>query len=928
MPDTGQPEIPSVARLRADLIGAACGVPALLLHGLLFRLPLGQVYSLTEMGGLLCTAVLGGFLTTLTKPSQLMSLKRAVGIAIHLGWRSGARAVLVGGALLILLQTFNVLGAFNAATELQLKSRLWMTWLVSIAALLPGVFCGLIGGVLGARMSGSSIASAVNTPSAPDAPMWLRRLSYGLLLLACMGLASPLLFLVRAPRVDVPPLAVVKPVPVPFQYVTPVGINTAKLGQIQPAFMKRLEGIDSDAAISLSPDGKLLAFCDRSQKEPAITVFDLHAFKPVVSLKVPAFPQNCLAWSPDMKGLACTLLSRDGERHLWILDLSAKRAVELPRPRHRDTPGGDVFWWAAKEVAFFPEDDPALVLDLESLVLKPADESPFLQKADEATRKRWTNGPRLSVPATQSWRFDLATVLSSSEPPPRLQPDAPWQLRGGAICALSHPDHPIAYGFADLPVREGMHVLCASDASKIIRVENGRAEVTYMQLNEAPNCQLEVTMPVDFDSLKDGPLKQQLAAHAVCAFVYAPLVNPLTHQTVGPDYEHLKGLVRLLKWKERKAVFFTVNPGGSIDATDVISTLHTWVAGTLAVSNDEDWRGWWAPARVLAGKSLDSLSVPPDWKPVASPSLLSLEAYGTAFQVVKALPPPKPAQPKPALVPVPAVPTPPPVPVMPVYGDAEVKVFLLAHHAKASQGDVPGMVADYDEVVDFLDKGQVSRVSIQAEELQQRQKWPKSTEAVLDPVTVARSGAAWVADYTIEFHNENTTGEWLRGRADLNMTVAAGPAGLRIIAQKAKVHDVSDSRSQAKAGPPVVPITVPRPCFVTSLRTGDHQEIEITDQISFINGVTWHRTYRELSKEGKVVNICRAIYEGSGGVSPDRQNAEIRVQSQGWERGLGGPEFVRLCEKSAVVFVGKAFRFRFTSTGMTEDHGIVFKLKK
>ena len=115
--------------------------------------------------------------------------------------------------------------------------------------------------------------------------------------------------------------------------------------------------------------------------------------------------------------------------------------------------------------------------------------------------------------------------------------------------------------------------------------------------------------------------------------------------------------------------------------------------------------------------------------------------------------------------------------------EAGVKEFIVAHHTKASQGDVAGMVADYDEWVDFLDKGQVSRATIQAEELQQRQKWPKSTEAVLGPLTVARAGAAWVADYTIEFYNENITGEWLRGRADLSMTVDAGPAGLRIIAQ-------------------------------------------------------------------------------------------------------------------------------------------------
>jgi hypothetical protein len=98
MPDAIPPPIHPAARLHADLIGAACGTAILLLHGTLTCLPLAQVYSQTVIGGMLSAAILADFLTVLTKPYRLMSRSQATGIEIQLGWRAGARAVMVGGA--------------------------------------------------------------------------------------------------------------------------------------------------------------------------------------------------------------------------------------------------------------------------------------------------------------------------------------------------------------------------------------------------------------------------------------------------------------------------------------------------------------------------------------------------------------------------------------------------------------------------------------------------------------------------------------------------------------------------------------------------------------------------------------------------------------------------------------------------------------
>lgn len=920
-------------RLRADVVGLVCGGIAVLFRGVMGGANHGQDFPLLQMGVELGLALAAGMAVAAIKPADLISPRLATGIGGRLGIRAGFKAALLAGALLTCLATVDAFAAQTAAAEYTLKYRMWLTLFVSLAALLPSVLCGFVGGALVAGLMDSRIPENAGELPPPGLP-WLRPFSFGMVSGCAVGFLLPFSFLGRASKVDPPPV-VEKPatptspassLPLPlsppspsesprFHYEAPADIKTAKLGQIQADFTKTIDGIANEAAISLSPEGSLLAYGDRSADEPRVTVFDLDAFKPVASIRVPAFPKDGMAWSPDRKALVCTIQGRAGERRIWILDLAAQRAMELPRPRDRDTPAGDVFWWQEHEVAFFPEDEPPLVLDLEKLTLQPAMESSFLKKMDEPTKRGWLDGPRWLIPASKEWQLDLKTVFHRIEPPSRRDSKDPWHFRGDTFCALSHPDLPVSYSFKWLPVVEGMSVLCAPDASKIIRIHDGRAEVTFMKVTSSPDCQLEVSMPVSFDDIKDETLKQQVVSHELCAFVFAPLVNPLSHQTVGPDYDRLKGVVRLLEWKERKAVFFVTTFDQDFALNDVISTLHTWDNGNMELWSGSDQRDWWSLTKVLPGKFLDSLPIMPGLAPLATPSLLTLEAKGTSLVAIKQSARPKTPKPR----------TPSSTPVLPQFTEAELKTFLMMHHIKASKGDVAGMVADYADEVDFLDKGHVQRSTIQAEEMAQRQKWPKGTETIPGNFVLAKEGDIWVAKYTIEFSNENSTGDWNRGRADLSMTIQTRPEGFRITSQRAKAYEVVDNKS---AKIPGAPITVPRPCYVASVRSGEKNDIEVTDQISFTNGLSWHRTYRQLSRDGLVINLCRAIYEGRAVVSPDRKSARVNVGAQGWARGLIKQEFLRVCERSAAALSGQEFHFRFTSEGMAADQGTLFQIRK
>lgn len=66
------------------------------------------------------------------------------------------------------------------------------------------------------------------------------------------------------------------------------------------------------------------------------------------------------------------------------------------------------------------------------------------------------------------------------------------------------------------------------------------------------------------------------------------------------------------------------------------------------------------------------------------------------------------------------------------------------------------MMADYDRMVDFLDKGRIPVANIESEEKEHRQKWQNGSEQVVGVIFVINQSGVWNATYTIEFYNENT----------------------------------------------------------------------------------------------------------------------------------------------------------------------------
>lgn len=845
----------------------------------------------------------------------------------RLGVTAGVFCAVVGGGTFTLIAVLNAMAAQTAAQDLSLRGQSWLVLAFCAAAFLPSVLCGFVGGLIGSSLASTNAMRKLPSPPLQPAP-WLKAAQFGLMIVGFMGLASPIGLLAKARVVDPPPpppkipeLPPPPPPPPAFNYQPPEGIISAGVGEIEPDFIKRIANVQHGSPAAMSPDGRLMAFCSSEGTGSTVTVYDLHKFIPIASIGVPVTPEGNLAWASDQRSISCTL-GQGAERRIWVLGIDAGTAIELPRPPGRDVPGGALHWWQEHELAFFPDDESPLVFDLEKLLFAPFADSPHYAKLDETQKERWKNGPRTEWPNQAGWKLGLKTVVTSATPPPRRNPESPWDLQGVTYCAYEHPQLPLSSRIEPLTVNANDRIFCSPDGTKIARQRDDEIQVVYMKKATRPDIVVEVEMPKSPEQLQSDGWKSRVDSKELCLFICDPLINPLNHEIVGADYKQVHAIARLHEWIGNKATFVVFTIEGKMKTNGVAVTLHTWNEGKMSEWKAPGTQNWWAPIRIVPSAAPEKMSA------IQSPQLLHF-AHESAGLLVTNTPQQRLTETAPKT-------TSAPTPLPQLISEGDVKLFLTEHHAKASRGDVSGMVADYDTVVDFLDKGLIPSTAIDSEERAQRQRWPKGNEQIVNGIQVTEDGAIWNAAYTMTFSNENASGEWHKGRADLKLTLRAEGTKLFITSQKARIYDVTDNKpSIPKPEPPStpakqvsknVPATVPKPCFLMVWRSKEMPQVEITDYISFEGRIAWHRTYREMSPDGKVLRSCRAMYSGSGGLSQDRSTARIYVEMQEWDRDLGGGTFTGVCQRNARASVGKAFQFHFINGGMVESQlGMVFQ---
>lgn len=928
-------KLTDTAKMRADAIGLAVGVLLLvLLGGVPGQFQDQQAQRAAQIVLLAMVAAVAGLAAASSRPSDLQSRPLALGIGARLGLRAGFRAVWFGGSVMVVKAVFDVWNAETTAGDIALRWRSWMALLVVLAGLLPGGLFGFFGGALGALISARRIPTG---PMAETrAQTWPRWVSLAITLAGLLTLGSPVFQLGRPLKIDPPPPVVVPPPPppepAPFHFVASPEFASAKFGQVTVDVVKTITGVQSHLPMAVKPDFSVFAFCDSAKRQPMITFFDLDWFKHIASIPVSSFPERRLAWSPDFKRLAC--VSGDGnDGRIWILDPESNSMVVLPRPKNGDIPSGEYAWWSAKEIAFFPTDEAPLFFDLDKLLLKPMKESAFLAQADEITKKRWAaDGSKDALPMFSRWTFGVADLIVQNQPPPRRQPDGSWRYGFTQRWAFSDDKSKITHALTSLKVEQEMKCFCAPDASKLILIGNDQAQVAFMRLQPTPQWTLEAEMPVVKEGITSDTAKEQIAKNLVCAFVYAPLINPLTGKTVGPDYDHVKAVLRLQEWTGGRATFAITQRAQPIGAEDVIATLHTWEAGGVVKWRPAESDDWWK----LVGKLSDQPAKETETV-LETPKTAAAEWRGDSFVVVprartfspKPQPPPKVAEPTP-------LPPPPPKPLINEVAEA-VKRFVQQHHDKASAGNIDGMMADYADIVDFLDKGRVLKDVIAKDEITHRQSWPRGNEAIQGAITLQQNGDAWNASYTVEFRNENAKGDWQSGLVDITIEIRPFKAGYLITSHKAKVHDLKHGSTAPKAAPkqsglPAVKIRLPGPVWAfTDTQQFNGQTFETHEAVGWVPGhVMIHRTYRNLvnaqtpaavkaKHPDGVISMQTAEIEGSLQFGPDQFTTYIGRQGWVQEKDARIGEWNTLFEKAAAEAVGATFTFHLIGDDIEID---------
>ena len=384
MDDTLPSAAPSKLRPSAEIIGVIMGFLALLANELTRTLPVQRPFFLAQIGSILGLAALAALVATqLVRWTEVHRL-RASGVGALLGLRAGLVAGLVAGAACCASALVHTRLVNYADEESAEQVRLWATFFVSVAGVLPSACVGLVVGGLSATLRDCAPDGKVQLPDpgVSEVPRsgkhrWLTK---AIGWFAVLGMALPLLslFLTAKPPRPIPPELVAEVAP-PWRYEKPAGLAEASPLQFTLVARKPLPELQPGAPLSISPDGNWLAYCASNQV--GVSLLDLTTALHVSDTLLPGNPTG-LVWSTDSKQILIRTAAVEGKSRLHMFFRESGDLLLLPRPESGDIPGGSMVWRFGDEVNFYPDDEPPLRYDLDQLRLFPLSESEVLKLSE------------------------------------------------------------------------------------------------------------------------------------------------------------------------------------------------------------------------------------------------------------------------------------------------------------------------------------------------------------------------------------------------------------------------------------------------------------------------------------------------------------------------------------------------------------------
>jgi hypothetical protein len=692
--------------------------------------------------------------------------------------RAGFRAAVLAAAVLVLRATL------KAGEPGSVAFPALFVLFVAVVALLPATLLAM-----GAGGFGAALQSALSGDAQAGRSQF-RFLPIHLLYVGCvLAFLSPFIPVLLSPP-PAEPIQIAQPVARPKTEPPPPPFRYEKPAELASAAPSRFRVIAN----------KAIAFCSEKQE---LKILDLDTFTQVGSVR-PGSTIAALTWSLDSKRLA--VISGQGDQtRIGIVAPPDQRMITLPRPSGTEIPDGGISWPDASEVLLHSQGKPPIALNLDSLEFRPLADARFFNTIDDAKRSRISLTQAAATAKSDRWEYVVAWAVRTAGP----------EFSGGVYnfdttgqpgLAARDLKADTRTHLPELALQLQDRVVFAPDGSKVIIVRDASAVVHYIGLrDEAPAVRrlemkrraAELPPPAEAD--------RQLAGKSLFGFVYAPLINPLNQRIVGADWMRVKGVVRLIKWTDTAADVAPVEEFAEIHPDDVVSELHLWEKAQAKPVAAYSGTPWW----VSIGNQQAATQSPGTDKPVETriERVLTIErdAYSLLLAGVTLPSPPS----VPSQVPAPPAfeqrPEPPPAAVVDDgrRGIPLIDAFIRKHHAKSSNADVQGLMADYAGRVQHYKSGIVSKEFIHAEEMKYHAPGSRIQERVRGEVQIASIGGGfYTATYDLLFVHSKADGSWTRGVATVNLEVWMTPSG-PLITKQNSVSQESEKR-KGRGVPPSI----------------------------------------------------------------------------------------------------------------------------
>jgi len=758
-------------RFRADVVALCCGIVVLFLAPIVTKYARPDQLGIAILLLIISSALAAGFIAV----AYLNRAKLSSVDASHV-IRAGARSGLLAATL--------------SAAMTVLAARLFRSQLAAIVVLVPALLSILPASFFGMLATAYAVGvrfPLVATSDAKAAPPNAGRLPVVALLAAVapLGFASVLMPQSAERVVTTSTQLTPGSTATAWRYEKPADLASAPASRWDFSITRPIGRVREGSPVVLSPTGDRLAYVDG---EASNTV-------KVVELNQPdatsAFPftgsLNRMVFSPTSDQILFDAFQEN--RRLGVIDLKKRRVIMLPRPKGQILPTGDLLWLTPLEATFRTLNSPHRALDLDMLEL------------GDSAKQSIPAGP--GFPATAVAAVEFRRGLNSIVLPYDLkQRDA--SVAGAPQVTVRDTQHDYRR-FFPIETQLGDRFAAATDGSKLIRIRNDQIVVSYVTLRPKPVVMLRLDMSLKPDDHSDkNKVTSALAAGDLCAFVYAPLVNPLNDKVIGPDRDHIKAVLRFESWTDRTASTWIVEEHQPVSSTDVVADLHTWKNSRPELVLEPE-RRWWTKVSIQR----DSQREPAD-APVATvtrPLQRDLQMQFVAEQGVLRL---RNIDEAPAREPASASASPTPTPLgnfasradvtqsapVPAIQSTEssrvldpdepafqmISTFIEGHHQKANRGDLSALINDYADQVLFFNKGTVDRAYIYKNESMSRAGFIRMAESIIYPITVQQYGGnQYNAGYSIAWEAVKKDGRRSNGTSTVNLTIAGTAHGLKII---------------------------------------------------------------------------------------------------------------------------------------------------